>query len=230
MRKKVEIKTITQEEDKGVDIKSKKNIKKLLIFLSLIITIFAIYQIANIFALFESEAEGGFTHSIAKWAITVNEVDIVNDQQLVETFEVEFNIQNSGVASGKFSPGMTGYFEIIIEPKVTEVSVRYDIIIDDKEFKNTEIDLISVIKVEKDELTGDEIETELIKTDENTYTGIILLENITTGYFDDIKLVFKWNELEEEQEQEIGGGSGKLSLEIPITVQVRQYLGENVGP
>jgi len=125
---------------------------------------------------------------------------------------------------GKFLPGMEGYFEIIIQPKDTQVSIQYDIIIDDTNYKDTDINLISVAKVEIDPFTEEEIITNLIQTDEHTYTGIILLENITSTYFDNIKILFKWDELLEEEEQD--GGFDQLVLEVKITVKVTQYLGE----
>jgi len=100
MRKKVKIKKEVREEE--VNINNGKNIKKFLIFLSLIVTIFAIYQLVNIFALFESEKTGTLDKdAIAKWTIIVNNEDIVDRDGLVKTFDVDFNIVNAGAAARK---------------------------------------------------------------------------------------------------------------------------------
>ena len=85
---------------------NRKNIKKILVLLSLTITIVTIYQIASIYALFQSEKEGDMSVDIAKWVIVVNDENI-NVEEAFKNFDVEFILEGADIAEGKFSPGMT---------------------------------------------------------------------------------------------------------------------------
>lgn len=211
------------EVRQGENTRNKKIIKKFLVLLSLVITIITIYQITNIYAVFYSEWTGTFDREIAKWKIIINNIDIV--KETVQTFEVEFISEDSSAADGKFLPGMEGNFEIIIEPKTTQVSVRYDITIDDTDFLDTDINLIGVIETEENNT--------IIRTDENTYTGIIPLASISSNnnYFDNVKIIFKWEVDENAGEQGIiVKQNGELTIKVPISVKVTQYLGEEIIP
>ena len=199
---------------------NKKNIKKFLIFLSLLSSIITIYETAKTYAVFYSESLGILNKDIAKWQIVINDTDIVSET--IESFEInKLNAENSESTNGKLAPGMEGSFEIVIEPKTTQVSVRYDIVIDTSNLLGTDIKLISVEETEE--------ESAIIKTDIDTYTGIIPLSDITEGYLHNIKIVFCWEEDGENEEYVEVDESIDSNIQIPITVKATQYLGEEIN-
>ena len=60
---------------------------------------------------------------------------------------------------------------------------------------------------------------EIIKTAENTYTGVIPLEKINKDYLDAIEISFSWENVEENNEEDTKIGTVYASnLSIPITV------------
>jgi len=197
-------------------VNNQKIIKRILILFSLIALAFTIYMIAQIYALFYTEAQGTTNHNIAKWVIVVNEVDIVSAQ--VEEFSLgTFNVEGTSGAEGKFSPGMTGYYEIVIEPRNTQVSVRYDITVDDTSIKANNIHLIAVEETK--------VKNTITRTGKNTYTGIIPLSAINGTYINNIKFIFKWEEGENPDEE---AALNISSVQVPMQVKVTQYLGEHI--
>jgi len=194
----------------------KKNVKRILILLSLIALMFTIYKISQIYALFYTQGKGSINQEIAKWVIVINEKNIVSEQ--IEEFNLgNFNIIGINTSNDKFTPGMSGYFEMEIDPKNTQVSIRYDIIIDNEEAEENNIFLVEIIETEANNT--------IVRTGENTYTGIIPFTVIDGNYINNIKLTFKWEEDTSGEEivlPEI------LSVKIPMQVKVTQYLGEQI--
>ena len=68
----------------------------------------------------------------------------------------------------------------------------------------------------------------LIKTAENTYTGVIPLEKIQAGSTNKIKVQIQWKEDGNDEEDTNLGQKEENKLQIPITVHVCQYLGETI--
>lgn len=94
--------------------------------------------------------------------------------------------QKEGIEEGKFAPGLTGNFEISISPEDTNVSVRYDITLHSEGLQDSQFIIKSIEEVET--------QNPLIKTAQNTYTGIIPLEEITDGYKNRLKIEIEWSD------------------------------------
>lgn len=203
--------------------KNRKFIKKVLIVLTLFMIIFTIYEIINIYAVFYSETKGNINTSLANWNIELNGNEISNG--IIQEFVMDnFNIEpNDNTKEGKIAPGMVGNFSISINPKDTQVSIKYDISIDKSNINNNEIELISVEEVNSN--------NEIIKTGEYTYTGIIPLSCINNNYLDIIQITFCWSNNEENNKQDTQLGTIVNSkLQIPISINIVQYLGEQIIP
>lgn len=196
-------------------------IKKILVILAIFMAIFTIYKIANTYALFETKMSGMIKPTIGRWNITVNGTDVTSgttQEFAMDTFNIE---ESQYTKNGKIAPGMKGNFEIAILPQNTQVSIRYDISINDTELAGQQIKLTTV-----EETANNNI---IIKTGENTYTGIILLNNMSTDYEEIIKIEFVWENKEEFNEQDTTIGIVYNSnLSLPITVNIKQYLGEEI--
>ena len=96
----------------------------------LILTFFAILTFSLLVAtygIFESGILSGTTIKIAAWEVTVNDSIITNENKKFSINDIIWE-GSKNVLDGKVAPGMKGYFDIVIDPKNTDVSIRYDIL------------------------------------------------------------------------------------------------------
>lgn len=200
-----------------------KNLIKILFLLIVCIVILLIYKIIDIYALFHSEMNGNVKLENGIWNITVNGKDItkgVNNEFVIDQINTT---QNDYVKPGKLAPGLSGSFELAINPEDTNVSIRYDITLNQEELGGSNLSIKSIQETEKG--------YELIKTAENTYTGIILLDEIKNGAIHKIKMEVEWLDdgLNNENDTELGKDATH-QLQIPISFHAIQYLGEEIVP
>lgn len=200
---------------------NKKIIKKILIIVILFMILIVAYRFINIYALFYSEGQAVIKQNNATWTIYINDKNITSENNntfTVDTFEIE---ENSHVLPGKIAPSVTGSFFITIDPKKTNVSVKYSIQLDKSKLIN---DRIKIVSIEEESGTDS-----LIQTDEATYTGIIPLSEIQNGKTCKIKVKINWENDEENNQMDTTLGKLKnYTLRIPINVVITQYLGETI--
>ena len=101
--------------------------KKLLYFSFIALAIVSLIYLANTYALLETNAKAGITEDVGKWQIKINNTDI--SQGLSNSFNINDFVytDNANVDDNVIAPGRKGYFDIIIDPTGTDVSIRYDI-------------------------------------------------------------------------------------------------------
>ncbi|HPE14795.1 MAG TPA: hypothetical protein PLT65_03035 [Bacilli bacterium] len=193
--------------------------KKILVILCVGILAFAIYQVAFTYALFETNQTAKVDNDLATWDITLNGSQVTT---LEHTFDItQFNWATSThVASGKVAPGLSGYFDIVLDPGETDVSIRYDITFDFSEMTNEEF---TVTQIEET------VNNNLIRTGEFVYTGIITLAEIELETTHTIRTSLAWNNNEANNEVDyLMGSVAEGDIQIPIIVVVSQYLGETI--
>lgn len=117
--------------------------------------------------------------------------------------------------------GLSGYFEIAIDPTDTDVSVRYDITINKENITNDNIQIVSIEETEENNT--------LTRTGENTYTAIIPLQRIKNGETNNIRISLQWADNQESTQDLSVGATSNPKLHIPINVHVSQYLGETIS-
>ena len=117
--------------------KMNKNIKKILFLLIMCIFILLIYKIINIYAVFHSEMNGNVNLEKGKWNIIINGEDITTGVETEFVIDKIETTENNYVKPERLAPGLSGKFEIVINPQDTNVSVRYDIILNQEELGNT---------------------------------------------------------------------------------------------
>lgn len=198
-----------------------KNLKKILFLLIICIFVLLVYEIIQIYAVFHSELKANVKLENGAWNITVNGTKISTG--IEEQFEIEqiSTNQNSHVKPDKLAPGLTGSFDIVINPENTNVSIKYDIILNEKEIGDTNLKIKSVQEIENRE--------QLIKTEANTYTGVIPLEKIANGVKHKIKVEIEWEDNETGDEKDTTLGVNH-QFKIPIIFHATQYLGEEIIP
>lgn len=203
--------------------------KRTYIILGIIMLIFTFYQIATSYAKYIAEATAVVEKQAGAWAIKVNDTDISNSNS-----ETTFNVDNlifpesAFVAENKLAPGANGYFEIVIDSTGSSVAVRYDVtlVVDN-------LNIIDSIRFTKACIVvdGEEVEEGIIKTGDNTYSGVISLEDVTNEVQTTLRFYIGWEELENGQgdiaDTELGLIKD-ISTNIPVDVVVTQYLGEPI--
>lgn len=200
-----------------------KNIRKILFLLMTSVFILLIYKIIDIYAVFHSEIESNVALENGIWNITINGSDITTGTVTEFVINQITTTENDHVKPGNLAPGLSGSFEIEINPEDTNVSVRYDITLNQQELGDSNLKIRSIEEIEQN--------YKLIKTDENTYTGVILLEEINQGINHRIRMEVEWADEEISNEADTTLGTDVTNkLQIPITVHAIQYLGEEITP
>ena len=203
--------------------------KRTYTLLGIIMLIFTFYQIATSYAKYIAEATAVVEKQAGAWAIKVNDTDISNSNS-----ETTFNVDNlifpesAFDAENKLAPGANGYFEIVIDSTGSSVAVRYDVtlVVDN-------LNIIDSIRFTKACIVvdGEEVEEGIIKTGDNTYSGVISLEDVTNEVQTTLRFYIGWEELENGQgdiaDTELGLIKD-ISTNIPVDVVVTQYLGEPI--
>lgn len=198
-----------------------KIIKKVITLIIICIISIIIYEVIHIYAVFQSDISGDITLKNGVWHILVNETEISTAQE--KSFVIDkINLENSqNVKEGKLAPGTKGNFLISIDPKDTNVSIRYDISLSENGLTNKNIKIRNI--------TRENNEKPLINTGEGTYTGIITLEEIQNNKIDNIKVEIEWVNQEQNNEEDTELGSiYDSTLSVPITIKFTQYLGEEI--
>ena len=172
------------------------------------------YEFNASYGLFESNNNMIVNSEIGKWNVYVGGSEATSGTFNVDSINI---IDSSNVKEGKLAPSTMGYFDVVIDPRNTSVSVRYDITFD---FSSI-IGNFSVTALEEVN-SGN-----LIRTGENTDTKVISLADIKNGTTNTVRVHVKWNNIEENNDVDSVIGSTKNNyINIPVTVIVSQYLGE----
>ena len=193
--------------------------KKIFFIFGLVATFLLLFKFSTSFALLESKAVHVVSSDVATWSIIINNTDISNSSTSFVIDQINWD-SSDNVKEGKVAPGIGGYFDIIIDPSNTDVSIMYNLIFDFSSLENTDIEVESISEISNNEI---------IRTDQNTYTGIINLSDINNGITNDIRVNLKWNNNEENNEYDYElGKNANTVLEIPVSVEVFQYTGEDI--
>jgi hypothetical protein len=193
--------------------------RKWLIILFVILLSITAYELSVSFALFESEKEFAVNSAIGKWEISVND-DMINETNTFSITNVKVN-SDSNVREDYFAPGTNGYFDIVIDPNDTDVSVYYEIVCRTDYITNSQISLTRIQNVGK---------PDLINVAPYTYAGVIPLADIKNGDITTIRFYVTWANNDNNNETDSLYGSSSSNFEIPIEITFRQYLGETISP
>ena len=222
--------------------------KKLLTILVLIMLIISFFQITRMYALYKEQIQGEYNTLLGAWEIKVNGTDVTTSGQ-VETFTIANNqlgyVDSEYIQAGKIAPNGQAYFDIVIDPSNTDVSIVYTIDIDTKAISSTNadielIDAVEFISGENYFGQGDDGQTNqtpnvTFAQNGNTYTSVIPIDMITQGYKNYIRLYFKWKNVtgvDTEPNNALDTTLGETDggkITIPLEINLRQYTGEGIG-
>ena len=194
--------------------------KKYLLVLLPLFFLVAIFIVPT-FSLFESSKVGTGSIGIAKWQIEVNGEDVSGSSSNFVVDEIHWNAATN-VKSGKIAPGVTGYFDIIIDPNDTETSIRYDVTFDFSELDPDQFDISQIVEVDN---------KGIVRTGEYTYSNIIPLSDIEDGETNTIRVYVEWvdDENNNDKDSELGNYYNNTSITIPVEVDITQsFDGESL--
>lgn len=197
-------------------IKMKRKLWLIVLFSFLLLLI----SVGSAYGLFETNAAGVGNLPIAKWVIKLNDVD------LSSTIEESINANNfnytdnSNIQDGYIAPGRMGYYDLVLDPTGCEVALIFDIT-----FNLDELELPDNITV----TVTNENMSELTRTGEYTYSGIISLDDINEGDNITLHLVINWLETGMNDESDtVYALNRDKTIEFPIDFHLAQYLGEEL--
>lgn len=199
-----------------------KKIKEILSAFLIIMLIVTILVINRTYALFESMKEFNINMDIAKWNIAVNNLTVGGNQEdkfLIKNLLLD---ANSNVVAGKVAPGSKGTFDIEIDFKDTDVSVKCELEIDQERMND------AGLKFNSYQFSDTSITT---TTTTNGHMFIVPLSKIkgtgNTGTFKlNVKIAFEWinDETRNIQDTIIGTSTVRTKLDIPVKLKFSQYV------
>ena len=196
--------------------------KRYLMVLAPFFFLIALFFFVEAYALFESNRVNTSNIDIASWQIKVNDDVILGDSSEFTVDEVHWTT-SSNVIEGKAAPGLSGYFDIIIDPNGTDTSIRYDVTFD---FSNLDEDQFTIDRIE-------EVNNKTItRTGAYTYSNIITLDEINNDETNTLRVYLTW--INDENNNDKDSNLGKVHnnvINIPISVTVTQHFtGETLVP
>ena len=202
--------------------KKNKNIIIFLVLLSMCVIAILVYKIISIYAVFHSNVGAKAEFRNGAWNIDVNGKKITTGVQTDFTIDQITVAEDQHTMPGKISPGLSGNFKIVINPKDTNVSIRYDITLNQDELKSSNVKISSV----EEKNNG----AKLIKTAENEYTGIITLQDIQKNVIHEIEMNVVEKDLWIQEGCKVGGfeaaneAIGTLVLKFDDEKRLEQVL------
>ena len=197
--------------------------------------IISLFQIANMYALYKSQLQGDYTNLLGIWAIKVNGVDISKGGQNVTFTMTEDNltyIDSAHVKSQKMAPGTQAYFDIVIDPTSTDVSILYTIDIKFDDVTTAKMKLIKTENYFKKSDTTEQIANTNInnKLDAHQHQAVIPIDKINDKYLNYVRLYFEWENVEENNETDSQlGQTENAKISIPLEINFKQYTGEVIS-
>lgn len=216
--------------------------KKIISIALLIMIIISIYQINSMYALYNTQIENEVEQQIGRFNIKINGEDsqqIVLTDEYIKDAPVKEGTETQ-VIEGKIAPGKKMYFEIILDPTDTDVSIKYQCM------------LATVVSINKKNIylyldgidesyvkdSGEILDTtleeysyiseyeKLHSNADNIYQCVFPLKLINEGWKKSLKIYFTWinDEEQNEKDTEIGTNSD-ANIEIPVTMTFEQYTG-----
>ena len=197
--------------------KNKKTIQIIVVCLVVLGSLFYLYS-KGTYTSYETLTNGKITPKIAKWNIKVDGIEVTTSDVVTIGLSNINWVSNNAVAA-KAVPGSHGIATVKIDPMDTDVSIKYTLEIIDKNVDNNKFLEISNINNSTNSL---------IQTGENTYVGVITLDElknktITTLTFD---VLWPLGDDVDPYSDEVNSSSNFLE----INFSVEQYKGEAITP
>ena len=194
-----------------------RNKTRILLYVSFIAL--ALFTFGLTLALFENNATAVVVPDIGKWIITLNDELIssgVSEDITIDNFIYE---ENQYVDAGYIAPGGSAYVDLVLDATECDVAVRYDITfnLEDTSYADNIIFSIS------------DTYNATVKTDENTYSGVISLDSIENEEVITLRVSVDWQDLQAyDDDDTLLGKEEEQKISVPINIRLNQYFGEEI--
>ena len=179
-----------------------------LFLIAFVVLCMTVLIVTETYALFETNATGVSEMDIGAWKILLNDVDLSLTQEITLT-DFTYSASQHRRAN-HFAPGTTATFDIEIDTSEADVSVEYEIEIDDSAIE----DYDNIYFTIKDMTTNQTITS-------NTVTGTILLSSANRVKTLRLSLIWDNDPDYDESDSTLIGEE----LEFPVTANFKQYVG-----
>lgn len=188
--------------------------KKHIMVLAPFFFLITIFLAVETYGLFESQRVNTSQIDIAKWKVKVNDTDINGSASTFTVDSVQWN-SSQNVKEGKIAPGISGYFEIEIDPNDTDTSIVYNLTFDFSNLDEDQFVIEDIVEID---------DKPIVHTDTYTYSNIITLDEINNNETNTIRVYLSWvnDENNNEKDSELGKVYNN-KLEIPVEVEITQY-------
>lgn len=182
--------------------------KRVIWLMGVFCLLLTILMFVDTYGLFETNASASSELGIGEWKIKVNGTDITLSENI--TLSNFVYSSNQHVDNGYFAPGRNAEFEITIDTSESDVSVEYELEIDDSAIEDYPNIYFSILDLDTNQTITS-----------NTYSGVILLgANSRTKR---IKIYINWdNQLQYDSSDTSLIGE---NLSFVINADFKQYLG-----
>ena len=185
-----------------------------------------IATIGGTYSRYTSTGSGSLSADVAKWAVKINNTDIVDES----TFTVTFNeVTNANVVDGKIAPGSSLYADFIIDPTGSEVAVDYSFNLGT--ISSTSGTVPTGISIEKVvPVTGSGEGTALVADGSGNYTGTIDLSSqssaLTSSDAQTVRVYLTWADANttEANTNHTTAGDAAPTLSMTITGTATQHV------
>ena len=190
---------------------NKKNIKLIIIVVTIVICVVYLKNKVT-YTSYESNVDATTSSTIANWNIKINNKTLTKtDTNPIASDDITWT--NTHANNSKVAPNSSGIYNIEIDPTTTNVAIKYELEVIDKSVDATKI------------LTLTSINSDLIKTGIDTYTGIITLNDINNKIKKTITLNLKWLS-DDNNDSNVEATSSTDFLELEFCAY--QYRGEQI--
>lgn len=201
---------------------TKKTVKSLIAVLMLLTV--CLYFISGTYARYTSSASGTAEVQVAKWAVKVNDTDIVEKDTITISFT---EVANDNVVDGKIAPASQLYADFTIDPTGSEVAIDYSFSLGNIESSSgtvpTSLTVSKVVPV----VSGTE-GTALTATD-GKYTGTINLTSqtaeLTSAEAVTVRVYVEWTNSEANNTTDTTVGASAPTLTMDVTAVATQHIG-----
>lgn len=165
---------------------------------------------------YESELDANIDSPIAGWNILIDNKSVTAVES-TDSLKIEsISWDTSNVREGKVAPGSKGDMIITIDPSGTDVAIYFELEVIDKSVDSNKLLLVTNITFGRD--------TELVKINDNTFAGILSLDDISAGKKPALYVKVLWDGTEDMvYDPEI---VGNLDSYLVMNFRAKQYLGE----
>ena len=197
--------------------KNKKTIQIIVVCLVVLGSLFYLYS-KGTYTSYETLTNGKITPKIAKWNIKVDGIEVTTSDVVTIGLSNINWVSNNAVAA-KAVPGSHGIATVKIDPMDTDVSIKYTLEVVDKNVDSNKFLEVSNINNSTNSL---------IQTGENTYVGVITLDELKNKTITTLTFDVLWPLGDDVDPYSDDVNSSSNFLEINFSVE--QYKGEVITP